>query len=121
MITDKSITAHRYCNLHDFWILKAQNQLKYEDELRLCAELRNDLSEKECVTVKIPKDFGAMISVIFCPGFDKVKNKEFLVELKLQAIHCSDSVYDPIYSNLLSRREAPNNDIEGKTLHLGVQ
>ncbi len=105
------------------------NCWEYEDELRLCAELQDDLPEKECVAVGIPDDFSSMISVILCPGFDKVKNKEYLLELGFRSIRYKDSVYDPLYSAFLEKKNISTYDgtvidtnktshVENETLHL---
>ena len=102
---------------------------EYEDELRLCAELSSDLPEKECVAVKIPADFDSMISVTLCPGFDKGKNKDYLVELGMRSVRCLPSVYDPLYSDFLNKKDIPTYDgsysktgkasyVENETLHL---
>ena len=89
---------------------------EYEDELRLCAELSADLSEKECVAVKLPEDFDSMISATLCPGFDKDKNSGSLLELQLHSVRYSQSVYDPIYTDILEKKEAITKDVSYKKI-----
>lgn len=103
---------------------------EYEDEIRLCGELSSDLAEKECIAVKLPKNFDSMISVILCPGFDQIKNKEYLLELRMRGIHYTTSVYDPIYTDFIGQipglkkydgsYTVSSSTVEGETLNLAL-
>lgn len=82
----------------------------YEDEIRLCGETETPLPDNECLAIELPSGFESMISVILCPGFDKTKNMQYLIDLQIRGINCSDSVYDPIYSDFISsERNKPEN------------
>lgn len=104
----KEITGIR----HPFMQSKLAGKIKYrcweyEDEMRLCAELTKELAENECVAIKLPSDFDSIIGVTLCPGFDSIKNKELLLELNLRSIRAMPSVYDPLYTAFLEKKEIP--------------
>lgn len=92
----------------------------YEDEIRLCGETSNPLSDNECLSIKVPNDFDSMISVILCPGFDKSKNRELLFELRMRGINYSDSVYDPIYSDFISSNPETKSNDESRKKTTGI-
>ena len=81
------------------------NCWEYEEEVRLCAQLASDLDDNECLSVKVPENFDSMISIILCPGFDRVKNKRILMDLRMRDIDCQASVYDPLYTDFLSGKQ----------------
>lgn len=76
------------------------NCWSYEDEIRLCAELSEDLRTKECVGIKLPDDFSDGIEVILGPGFDADNNQNLLTDLHLRSIPVSQSIYESIYKDL---------------------
>ena len=81
------------------------NCWEYENEIRLCGEVMQNLQENECLAVKLPEEFVNMISVTLCPGFDREKNKDFLMTLRFNGILYSQSIYDPLYSDILGIKE----------------
>lgn len=100
---------------------------EYEDEVRLCGELSADVGENECIAVRVPDSFDSMISVTLCPGFDMVKNRTFLIELGMRGIRYNQSVYDPIYTAFLEKKDVrtyqgentvKQSFVENETLHL---
>lgn len=70
------------------------NGWEYEKEVRIIAKTDVKLDDSEKLCLKLPSFTHSDISVVLCPGFDKLKNDKLLSQLYQMDIDYKESYYN---------------------------
>lgn len=69
---------------------------EYEKEVRLIANVSDDLQEDDKIAVRLPKGYIKKMRIITGPGFDKIIHRTKIAKLKRMGAIIHDSEYDAL-------------------------